>query len=130
MRLRVNKSPKLADFPLKLRKLAFEIADSDRQITLKKACERENVNYKSARTMIWKCKKKGKDFYELVNEISSFEAKLEAYRYENELFEKALEGSYKHMKLFYKRLGLLGTTRKRRKKQNCPVCASLQGSLK
>lgn len=125
-RFKAQKSPELTDFPPKLRGLALEICDSERKITLKEACKRQNVNYKSARTMIWRSKKKGKDFYELVNEIYFNHLKEHVYRVDMMVFQKALEGSHKHAELFFKRIGLLKPSPRQERKpvvlgHNLPV---------
>ena len=58
----------LKHFPYKLRKLAKYLLQSDRKVTIKQACEDLNVNYGSIRSQISREKRKGNDFYKLLEE--------------------------------------------------------------
>jgi len=60
-------TPKLEDFPPKLRKLAQTIVETIQKKTLKEYCELANVNYDSVRATIPRCKKKGLDFNVYMN---------------------------------------------------------------
>ncbi len=60
-------TPKLEDFPPKLRKLANTIIETIKIKTLKEYCELANVNYDSVRATIPRLKKKGLDFNVYMN---------------------------------------------------------------
>ncbi len=93
-------TPKLEDFPPKLRKLGMFIINSGQLMTLKEASEATGISYSTIRTQIMRCKKKGNDFNKLVDEhvIEKLRnARPDVYK---SLQERAISGSYNHQKLF------------------------------
>jgi len=100
-----NSTPKLSDFPPKLRKLGLFMINSGQLMTIKDACEATAINYSTIRTQIMRCKKNGKDFHKLVDEhvIEKLRnARPEVYK---SLRERAISGSGFHQKLFSELVG-------------------------
>jgi len=60
----------LKHFPYKLRKVAKYLLQMDIKVTIKQACEDINVKYGSVRSQISREKKKGNDFYKLIEEAA------------------------------------------------------------
>ncbi len=98
-------TPKLEDFPPKLRKLGLFIINSGQLMTLKEASESTGISYSTIRTQIMRCKKKGNDFNRLVDEhvIEKLRnARPDVYK---SLQEGAISGSLGHQKLFSQLVG-------------------------
>jgi len=98
-------TPKLEDFPPKLRKLGMFIINSGQLMTLKEASEATGISYSTIRTQIMRCKKKGNDFNKLVDEhvIEKLRnARPDVYK---SLLEGAISGSLGHQKLFSQLVG-------------------------
>jgi len=98
-------TPKLQDFPPKLRKLGMFIINSGQLMTLKEASDATGISYSTIRTQIMRCKKKGNDFNKLVDEhvIEKLRnARPDVYK---SLLEGALSGSYNHIKLYSQLVG-------------------------
>ena len=98
-------TPKLEDFPPKLRKLGLFIINSGQLMTLKEASEATDISYSTVRTQIMRCKKKGNDFHKLVDEhvIEKLRnARPDVYK---SLQEGAISGSLGHQKLFSQLVG-------------------------
>ena len=105
MRELAKSSPKLEDFPPKLRNLGRFIINSGQLMTLKEACEATSINYQTVRTQILRSKKKGLDFHRLVDDhvIEKLRnARPEVYK---SLQERAISGSLGHQKLFSEIVG-------------------------
>lgn len=60
----------LKQFPPKLRKLARFLLESDTPVTICEACKALELNIDSIYTMIARCRRKGNDFNEFINEQS------------------------------------------------------------
>ena len=60
----------LKQFPPKLRKLAKFLLESDTPLTICEACKVLKLNLDSIYTMIARCRRKGNDFNEFINEQS------------------------------------------------------------
>jgi len=93
-------TPKLEDFPPKLRKLGMFIINSGQLMTLKEACESTGISYSTIRTQIMRSKKKGNDFHNLIDThvIEKLRnARPDVYK---SLLERAISGSAAHTKLF------------------------------
>jgi len=98
-------TPKLEDFPPKLRKLGMFIINSGQLMTLKEASEATGICYSTIRTQIMKSKKKGNDFHGLVDKhvIEKLRnARPEVYK---SLQERAMSGSFNHQKLYSQLVG-------------------------
>ncbi len=98
-------TPKLEDFPPKLRKLGLFIMNSGQLMTLKEACESTGISYSTIRTQIMRCKKKGNDFHNLIDThvIEKLRnARPDVYK---SLLEGAISGSLGHQKLFSQLVG-------------------------
>jgi len=98
-------TPKLEDFPPKLRKLGMFIINSGQLMTLKEASEATGISYSTIRTQIMRYKKKGLDFHRLVDEhvIEKLRnARPDVYK---SLQERAISGSLGHQKLFSQLVG-------------------------
>jgi len=98
-------TPKLEDFPPKLRKLGMFIINSGQLMTLKEASEATGISYSTIRTQIMRSKKKGNDFHRLVDEhvIEKLRnARPDVYK---SLLEKAISGSGFHQKLYSQLVG-------------------------
>jgi len=97
----------LRHFPYKLRKLAKYLLQMDKKVTIKQACEELNVNYASIRSQISREKKKGNDFYKLIEEEADNYLKLNLIAVDSATLEGALNGSARDRDLYYKRTGKL-----------------------
>lgn len=98
-------TPKLEDFPPKLRKLGMFIINSGQLLTLKEACESTGICYSTIRTQIMRSKKKGLDFHGLVDDhvIEKLRnARPDVYK---SLQERAISGSGFHQKLYSQLVG-------------------------
>jgi len=98
-------TPKLEDFPPKLRKLGMFMINSGQLMTLKEASEATGISYSTIRTQIMRCKKKGLDFHRLVDEYvieKLRNARPEVYK---SLQERAISGSGFHQKLYSQLVG-------------------------
>jgi len=98
-------TPKLEDFPPKLRKLGMFIINSGQLMTLKEASDATGISYSTIRTQIMRCKKKGNDFNKLVDEhvIEKLRnARPDVYK---SLQERAISGSGFHQKLYSQLVG-------------------------
>jgi len=98
-------TPKLDDFPPKLRKLGLFMISSGQLMTIKEACEAISINYQTARDQILYSKKKGNDFHELVDKhvIEKLRnARPDIYK---SLQQRAISGSLGHQKLFSEIVG-------------------------
>jgi hypothetical protein len=96
---------KLSDFPRKLRQLGRFMIDSGELMTLKEACESIGINYNSAKSQIFKCKKKGLDFNGLVDDYVIEKLRNARPQVYKSLREKAISGSLGHQKLFAEIVG-------------------------
>ena len=97
----------LKQFPPKLRKLAKYILQSDEKVTIKQACEEIKVNYSSIRSQISREKKKGNDFYKLIEEEADNYLKINLLAVDVATLEGALTGSARDRELYYKRINKL-----------------------
>jgi len=98
-------TPKLEDFPPKLRKLAQTIIETIQKKTLKEYCELANVNYDSVRATIPRCKKKGLDFNVYMNnQYMKFlnDNKLDVSK---SVVEGAIDGTTTAQKLYFQLTG-------------------------
>jgi len=98
-------TPKLEDFPPKLRKLAQTIVETIQKKTLKEYCELANVNYDSVRATIPRCKKKGLDFNVYMNnQYMKFliDNKLDVSK---SVVEGAIDGTTTAQKLYFQLTG-------------------------
>ncbi len=98
-------TPKLEDFPPKLRKLAQIIIENIQTKTLKEYCELANVNYDSVRATIPRLKKKGIDFNVYMNnQYMKFliDNKLDVSK---SVVEGAMSGTHADRKLFFQLTG-------------------------
>ena len=102
-----KKGIKLSDFPRKLRQIALVYRENEKPITLAEACRQAGVQYDTATKYIQRYKKKGRNFWELLNREAYEYLKDSVHAVDKRLKETATIGSHKHMELFYKRLGLL-----------------------
>jgi len=93
----------LKHFPPKLRKLGKYLLQSDKKVTIKQACSDLNVNYDSIRSQISREKKKGNDFYRLLEEEADNYLKINLIAVDSATLEGALTGSSRDRELFYKR---------------------------
>ena len=98
-------TPKLEDFPPKLRKLAQIIIENIQTKTLKEYCELANVNYDSVRATIPRLKKRGLDFNVYMNnQYMKFliDNKLDVSK---SLVDGAISGAHADRKLFFQLTG-------------------------
>ncbi len=98
-------TPKLEDFPPKLRKLAQIIIENIQTKTLKEYCELANVNYDSVRATIPRLKKKGIDFNVYMNnQYMKFliDNKLDVSK---SVVEGAISGTHADRKLYFQLTG-------------------------
>jgi len=98
-------TPKLEDFPPKLRKLANTIIETIKIKTLKEYCELANVNYDSVRATIPRLKKRGLDFNVYMNnQYMKFliDNKLDVSK---SVVEGAISGKGINQKLFFQLTG-------------------------
>ena len=105
MRELAKSSPKLEDFPPKLRKLGQFIISCGQLMTLKEACEAIEINYPSVRTQIMRSKKKGNDFHGLIDDCVIEKLKNARPDVYKSLQERAISGSLGHQKLFSEIVG-------------------------
>ena len=97
----------LKHFPYKLRKIGKIMLQSESKMTLKEACEAAGVNYGSIRSTISREKKKGNDFYKLLEEEADQYLKIHLLAVDAATVQGALEDSARDRELFYKRVGKL-----------------------
>jgi len=98
-------TPKLEDFPPKLRKLANTIIETIKIKTLKDYCELANVNYDSVRATIPRLKRKGIDFNVYMNnQYMKFliDNKLDVSK---SVVEGAMSGTSADKKLYFQLTG-------------------------
>ncbi len=100
----------LKDFPPILRKIASNLVLSEDNISLAEVCRMTHTNYSSVISALDRCRKKGKDFYALVNDNIDEKLKSGAYRIKSKIFEKGLEDSYKDRELYLKMYGFITET--------------------
>jgi len=95
--------------PRKLQQLAQVFTENIYFCDLKSACEYANLNYHSIRSMISVQKKKGNNFWVLVENIRK--EKLLAFKpfIDNRMIEGALNGTNRDKELFYKLTGDIQT---------------------
>jgi len=95
--------------PRKLQQLAQVFTENIYFCDLKSACEYANLNYHSIRSMISVQKKKGNNFWVLVETIRK--EKLLAFKpfIDNKMIEGALNGTNRDKELFYKLTGDIQT---------------------
>jgi len=95
--------------PKKLRQLAQVFTENIYFCDLKSACGFAGLNYHSIRSMISAQKKKGNNFWVLVETIRK--EKLLAFKpfIDNKMIEGALDGTHKDKELFYKLTGDIQT---------------------
>ena len=98
-------TPKLEDFPPRIRRVAEIMTNSIEFYSLKKACELANVNYDSAKTMIARYRKKGIDFNEFVSSKTIELLQKSKYDVYRSLRERAISGSGFHQKLYSQLVG-------------------------
>ncbi len=98
-------TPKLEDFPPRIRRVAEIMTNSIEFYSLKKACELANVNYDSAKTMIARYRKKGIDFNEFVSSKTIELLNKSKYDVYRSLRDRAISGSGFHQKLFSQLVG-------------------------
>ena len=99
----------LEKLPRKLRQLAQVFTENIYFCDLKSACEFALLNYPSIRTMISREKKKGNNFWVLVENVRK--EKLLAFKpfIDNKMIEGALNGTNRDKELFYKLSGDIQT---------------------
>ncbi len=95
--------------PRKLQQLAQVFTENIYFCDLKSACEFAQLNYSSVRSMISAQKKKGNNFWTLVENMRK--EKLLAFKpfIDNKMIEGALNGTNKDKELFYKLTGDIQT---------------------
>ncbi len=93
----------LKHFPYKLRKVAKYLLQMDKKVTIKQACEDLNVKYGSVRSQISREKKKGNDFYKLIEEAADNYLKINLIAVDSATLEGALNGSARDREIYYKR---------------------------
>jgi len=95
--------------PRKLQKLAQVFTENIYFCDLKSACEFAQLNYSSIRSMISAQKKKGNNFWVLVENMRK--EKLLAFKpfIDNKMIEGALNGTNRDKELFYKLTGDIQT---------------------
>jgi len=95
--------------PRKLQQLAQVFTENIHFCNLKSACEFAQLNYNSIRSMISAQKKKGNNFWVLVETIRK--EKLLAFKpfIDNKMIEGALNGTNRDKELFYKLTGDIQT---------------------
>ena len=95
--------------PRKLQQLAQVFTENIYFCDLKSACEFAQLNYSSVRSMISAQKKKGNNFWMLVENMRK--EKLLAFKpfIDNKMIEGALNGTNKDKELFYKLSGDIQT---------------------
>ena len=93
----------LKHFPYKLRKVAKYLLQMDKKVTIKQACEDINVKYGSVRSQISREKKKGNDFYKLIEEAADNYLKINLIAVDSATLDGALTGTSRDRELFYKR---------------------------
>ncbi len=95
--------------PKKLRQLAQVFTENIYFCDLKSACEFAQLNYSSVRSMISAQKKKGNNFWVLVENMRK--EKLLAFKpfIDNKMIEGALNGTNRDKELFYKLTGDIQT---------------------
>ena len=95
--------------PKKLRQLAQVFTENIYFCDLKSACEFAQLNYNSVRSMISAQKKKGNNFWTLVENVRK--EKLLAFKpfIDNKMIEGALNGTNRDKELFYKLTGDIQT---------------------
>jgi len=95
--------------PRKLQQLAQVFTENIYFCNLKSACEFAQLNYSSIRSMISVQKKKGNNFWVLVENMRK--EKLLAFKpfIDNKMIEGALNGTNKDKELFYKLTGDIQT---------------------
>ncbi len=91
--------------PRKLQQLAQVFTENIYFCNLKSACQYADLNYHSVRSMISAQKKKGNNFWTLVENMRK--EKLLAFKpfIDNKMIEGALNGTNKDKELFYKLTG-------------------------
>jgi len=95
----------LNKFPPKLQKLARFIEETYGFKSLKEACELCGVNYRSVESMIYKQRKNGKDFNDLLYSLLDKRNRKRLIYLDDTVCEKALAGDMRAAELFYKRAG-------------------------
>ncbi|MGH7799643.1 MAG: hypothetical protein ACREOW_03315 [Thermodesulfobacteriota bacterium] len=102
-----KKGIKLSDFPRKLRQIALVYRENEKPITLAEACRQAGVQYDTAIKYIQRCKKKGKNFWELVNREAYEYLKDSVHAVDRAVTEMAIQGMIKHAELYYRRTGII-----------------------
>ena len=100
----------LKDFPPLLRKVALVMLESETKMTITGACTVAKVNAGSAIQLIHRQRKKGKNFYDLLNKELYEELRNKVHSVDLASYEKGLEGTHKDRELFYKRFGFIQDT--------------------
>ena len=95
----------LKHFPPKLRKLGKYLLQMDKKVAIKQACEELQVNYGSIRSQISREKKKGNDFYKLIEEEADNYLKINLLAVDVATVEGALTGGARDREIYYKRAG-------------------------
>jgi len=98
-------TPKLEDFPPRIRRVAEIMVNSIEFYSLKKACELANVNYDSAKTMIARYRKKGIDFNEFVSSKTIELLQKSKYDVCRSLRKGAISGTHADRKLYFQLTG-------------------------
>lgn len=100
----------LKDFPPLLRKIALVMLESETKMAISDAAKIAQVDADVARQMIYKQRKKGKNFYDLLNKELYEELRNKVHTIDLASYEKGLEGTHKDRELFYKRFGFIQET--------------------
>jgi hypothetical protein len=98
----------LKQFPPKLRKLATFLLESDTPVTICEACKALKLNLDSIYTMIARCRRKGNDFNEFINEQSQMLLKSNRIGVYQAVIQQAVAGtstSHNQQKLFASLVG-------------------------
>src|SRR5690554_4589762 len=98
--------PSLKDFPPVLQKVATLIIVNEQSLSIRQATELIGANYSGVLKAIYRCRKKGKDFGELISKLGKEVLKENVARVDKAIVNTAVAGSAKHAELFYRRLGL------------------------
>ena len=105
-----NRTLTLNDFPKRLRKLGLFMLESEDIMTVTEAIRKGNFNYDSITTMIYRERKKGRDFKRFINGKLQNLLNGQKLKVANALIQGAVSDSHADRKLYFQLTGDLKET--------------------